>query len=409
MRESRIKTLVLFRKYTKWLGYYDDWLDSFSAASEFDVTSLNICDAGDVKRLRRCIRETELTILLHSTNGDTTAYLEPLVGVLGDRVGLLVSFIGDEFNSPGSPIAAKRRIFAAIEPDIIATQLPRKAGDYLFGDLVRLKVISLPHALNPDVFQPRILQQDRPIDIGVRAGLYPPHIGDQDRNLLNDYFRSHPFKPSLAVDISTRKLVRKDWAKFLNRSKGTIGSEAGSWYLDRDDTIVEQIRAYAVRQRKSKGLMIPIDSRLQRIGHKLPWSIRATLRRLMRWGPLQHETAVNDTLPFDEVFERFFSGKPRCPVYSKCISSRHFDAIGTRTVQILLPGRYNDILFPDRHYIELAPDYSNIADVIKRFSDVTYREAMTTEARQYAMAEHTYAHRLSALRKAVETPREIST
>ena len=408
MRESRIKTLVIFRSYTKWLGYYDDWLDSFSAAPEFDVTSLNICNVGDARRLRRFIREAELTVLLHSTNADTTAHLEPLVNVLKDRAGLLVSFIGDEFNSPGSPISAKRRILAAIEPDIIASQLPLEAGDYLFGDLVRLRVISLPHALNPEMFQPRVRQQDRPVDIGVRAGLYPPHIGDQDRNRLHEYFGSHLFDPSLKVDISTRKLVRKDWAKFLNRSKGTVGTEAGSWYLDRDDETVERIRAYAVRQHRGKGLMIPIDSRVQRVGHKLPWPIRAALRRLMRRGPLQHETAVNDTLPFDEIFEHFFSGKPRCPVYSKCISSRHFDAIGTGTVQILLSGRYNDILFPDRHYIELAPDYSNIADTMERFSDASFREAMANEARQYVMAEHTYAHRLSALREAVEAPRVVS-
>ena len=407
MRESRIKTLVIFRRYTKWLGYYDDWLDSFSTAPEFHITGLNICKASDVRRLRRSIREAELTVLLHSTNADTTAYLEPLKTVLQDRAGSLVSFIGDEFNSPGSPVSAKRRILAAIEPDIIASQLPIEAADYLFGDLVRLKVTSLPHALNPDVFQPRVRQQDRPVDIGVRAGLYPPHIGDQDRNRLHEYFRSHPFNPALMVDVSTRKLVRKDWAKFLNRSKGTVGSEAGSWYLDRDDATVERIRAYAARQHRARGLMIPIDSRLQRIGHKLPWPIRAALRRLMRRGPLQHETAVNDTLPFDEIFEHFFSDKPRCPVYSKCISSRHFDAIGTGTVQILLSGRYNDILIPDRHYIELAPDYSNIADAMERFSDASYREAMANEAREYVMAEHTYARRLSALREAVETRGEV--
>ena len=407
MRESRIKTLVLFRAYTKWLSYYDDWLDSFLAAPDFEVTSLNICNADARRRLRRLIKEAELTVLLHSTNADTITYLEPLSTVLQDRVGSLVCFVGDEFNNPGSPISAKRRVFGAIEPDVIATQLLVEAGEYLFGDLVRLKVVSLPHGLNPDVFQPRNRQRDRPIDIGVRAGKYPPHIGDGDRNYLHDYFSSHAFKSAPNVDISTRRLVRKDWAAFLNRCKGTVGCEAGSWYLERDDATVEAIRAYTARQFKPKGLMIPIDSRLQRLGHKLPWAIRASLRRLMRRGPLQHETAVNDTLPFNEVFERFFAGKSRCPVYSKCISSRHFDAIGTGTVQVLLSGRYNDILIPDRHYIALSPDYSDITDVMERFSDVSYREAIANEARQHVLAEHTYARRIAALRVAIEAPRGV--
>ena len=409
MRESRIKALVLFRTYTKWLSYYDDWLDSFSAAPDFEVSSLDICSADAGRRLRRLVKEAELIVLLHSTNADTAAYLEPLATVLQDRAGWLVSFVGDEFNSPGSPITAKRRVFGAIEPDIIATQLTTEAGEYLFGDLARLKVISLPHGLNPDAFRPRNKQRDRPIDIGVRAGLYPPHIGDQDRNRLHEYFNSHSFNPALVVDVGTRKLVRRDWAAFLNRCKGTVGSEAGSWYLDRDDTTVEQIRAYATQKFKSKGLMIPIDSRLQRLGHKLPWPIRAALRRMMRRGPLQHETAVNDALPFDDIFEQFFADKSRCPAYSKCISSRHFDAIGTGTVQILLSGRYNDILIPGRHYIELAPDYSNIADAMERFSDVSYREAIANEARQHVMAEHTYARRLSDLRAALEAPADLAT
>ena len=409
MRESRIKTLVLFRTYTKWLSYYDDWLDSFSAVPDFEVTSLNICSADAGRRLRRLVKEAELIVLLHSTNADTTGYLEPLATVLQDRAGLLVSFVGDELNSPGSPISAKRRVLGAIEPDVIASQLLVEAGEYLFGDLVRLKVISLSHGLNPDVFQTRNRQRDRPIDIGVRAGRYPPHVGDEDRNRLHDYFAAHDFGPKLTVDISTRKLVRRDWAAFLNRCKGTVGCEAGSWYLERDDATVEAIRAYTARQFKPRGLMIPIDSRLQRLGHKLPWPVRAALRRVMHRGPLQHETAINDTLPFDEVFERFFAGKPRCPVYSKCISSRHFDAIGTGTVQILMSGRYNDILIPEQHYISLAPDYSNITDVMERFSDVSYREAIANEARQHVMAEHTYARRLSDLRAALEAPADLAT
>ena len=407
MRESRLKTLVLFARYTTRLSYYDDWLDAFSTAPDFAVSKLNICDRDAGRRLRQLVKEVELIVLLHSTNGDTTIYLEPLATALQDRTGLLLSFVGNELNLPGSPIAAKRRVLRAIEPDVIASQLPVEAGEYLFGDLARLKVISLPHGLNPDVFRPRTPQRDRPIDIGVRAVRYPPHLGDEERNRLHACFESHAFNPSLIVDIGTQRLTRREWAAFLNRCKGTVSSEAGSWYLERDDATVEAIRAYTARQFASKGLMIPNDSPLRRLAHKLPWPIRAALRHIMRGGPIRHESTVNETLPFDEVFERFFAGRPRCPVYSKCISSRHFDAIGTGTVQIMLSGRYNDILTPDRHYIALALDYSNITDVMERFADVSYREAIANEAHQHVMAEHTYASRLATLRAAVETPKDL--
>ena len=407
MHESQLKTLVLFARYTTRLSYYDDWLDAFSTAPDFAVSSLNICDGDAGRRLRQLVKEAELIVLLHSTNGDTTIYMEPLATVLQERAGQLLSFVGNELNLPGSPIAAKRRVLGVIEPDVIASQLLVEAGEYLFGDLARLNVISLPHGLNPDVFRPRNPQRERPIDIGVRAVRYPPHLGDEDRNRLHACFDSHDFNRSLIADIGTQRLTRRDWAAFLNRCKGTVSSEAGSWYLERDDSTVEAIRAYTARQFASKGLVISNDSPLRRLGHKLPWPIRAALRHVMRRGPIRHESAVSETLPFDEIFERFFADKPRCPVYSKCISSRHFDAIGTGTVQIMLSGRYNDILTADRHYIALAPDYSNITDVMERFADVSYRETIANEARQHVMAEHTYATRMTALRAAVETPKDL--
>ena len=402
MRESRLKTLVLYASYTTRLSYYDDWLDAFSTAPDFAVSSLNICGSGVRRRLRKFVRDAELIVLLHSTNGDTTIYLEPLAHVLRDRRGMLLSFVGNEVNLPGSSIAEKRRVLGVIEPDVIASQLMLEAGEYLFGDLVRWKVISVPHGLNPDAFARRISQLGRPVDIGVRAVRYVPHLGDQERNRLHDYFDAHAFRPSLVVDIGTQHLTRGAWAAFLNRCKGTVSTEAGSWYLERDDATVEAIRAYTARKFASGAWTIPNDSPLRRLGHKLPSPVRAALRYLMRRGPIRHESAINESIPFDEIFERFFAGTPRCPAYGKCISSRHFDAIGTGTVQILLAGRYNDILNADEHYISLEPDYSNITDVMERFSDVSCREAIANEALQHVMVEHTYAKRMVALRAAME-------
>jgi hypothetical protein len=401
MRESRMRTLVLYAHYTTRLSYYDDWLEALVAAPGLDATALNICAPGIARELRRQLPEADLTILLHSTNGDTTLYLEPIVGHLRDRPGRLVSFVGNEVNLPGSPMAQKRRILSEISPDFIATQLLAEAGEFLFGDLVRHKVISVPHALNPRAFQPQVQQAMRPIDIGVRAARYIPHLGDNCRNQVHDFFAEHPFDSSLAVDIGTQRLDRSGWAEFLNRCKGTVSTEAGSWYLERDDRTVEAIREYVVSANKGKGLIIRNDSAMRRLGHKLPWPLRAALRRVLVRGPIRHESLANEALPFEDVFDQFFKCRPRCPAYSKCISSRHFDAIGTKTVQIMLPGRYNDILKADQHYIALAPDFSNIQDVMKRFRDLSHRETMANQTHEYAMAEHTYDRRITALCNAV--------
>jgi len=116
---------------------------------------------------------------------------------------------------------------------------------------------------------------------------------------------------------------------------------------------------------------------------------------------LRHEVTVNEELPFAEVHARFFAGRPRPPVYGKCISSRHFDAIGTKTCQIMLRGRYNDILEADRDYIALAPDFANLEDAVARFRDARYRQAMVDAAYERALAAHTYRHRIDRVADAV--------
>ena len=70
--------------------------------------------------------------------------------------------------------------------------------------------------------------------------------------------------------------------------------------------------------------------------------------------------------------------------------------------EILLEGRYYDILVPDEHYLEFALDNSNIDEVIQHFKDLVERRRIMETAYMFVMQGHTYAHRVAALREAVE-------
>lgn len=392
MRESRIRLLALYAQYTSRLSYNDDWLDAFRNYPGFASTAVNIVTA-EPGALRSATKNSDAIVLLHSTNGDTTDYLEPFVSVLADRRVPLLSFVGNEVNLPGSPISAKRRIFGKIRPDWIATQLLEEAGRFLFGDVAEKSVVAIPHALNPDVFRTTRGIDQRSIDLGVRLSRYLPHLGDDDRNRLADAFARLGAQGRLKVDISNARLDRSGWSEFLNQCRGTIATESGSWFLERDDATVDAIRAF-VRDKSGRGLVIANDSPLRKLGHKLPWRARMILRRMLRSGPVRHEALVNEQISFDDVHRRFFAGRERAPVYGKCISSRHFDAIGTRTCQIMFRGRFNDILEADRHYLALEDDFSNLDDVLRRLSDLTVRRGIVEEAYAHVTSAHTYAHRM---------------
>lgn len=398
---SEVRTAVLHVDYGSRASYYDDWLEAFCEAPGFRVTPFNLVRRDQRRRLARSIAGFDLVVLLHSVTADSLIYAEKCRAILQDRTGRLLSFIGNEVNLPGAPLGPKIAFLKSIQPDFVATQLLQKSGDYLYAEVKGSCVIAVPHALNPAAFQPLTSQADRPIDIGTRSFKYLALIGDDDRNRIHDFFENGTFKPPLRVDVATsQRFKRRDWAAFLNRCKATISTEAGTWWLEPDDRTILRIRDWLNSPRDGLDrITIRSDSKLRRMGHLLPWAVKQRLRPLLSRGPIRHEVFTHEAIDFDTVYKKFFKDTPKSPESGKCVSSRHFDAIGTKTCQIMFPGRFNDILKADEHYIALTPDFSNIDDVLERFRDPIFRQAMADRSYEYVLDQHTYAHRLSSIRK----------
>jgi hypothetical protein len=75
----------------------------------------------------------------------------------------------------------------------------------------------------------------------------------------------------------------------------------------------------------------------------------------------------------------------------KCITSRHFEAIGAHACLVSYPGHYNGILKPE-HYITLDRNHANLAEVKERVLSDSQR--IVTAAREYLCDEHTHRHRV---------------
>jgi hypothetical protein len=395
MRDSRMRVLVGYAHYTDRLSYYDDWLDAFTGSSRFEAIPLNVVASSTKHRLPGLLRNVDAVVLLHSTNGDTVAYLEPHAEAFARRNVPLLTFVGNEVNIPGSPIADKRRLFKIIKPDYIATQLLLDAGRYLFDDVARRGVVAIPHALNTAAYRPVRSPDGRQLDIGARAARYLPHLGDNDRNRLLQWFGENGPARGLNVEISDKRLDRKGWAEYLNNCKATVATEAGGWFLEKDDATVNAIREHILSN--SSGYVIKNDSAIRWLGHRMPWWVRSMLRSTLWSGPIKHEAVVNERIDSDKILHRFFAGRERPPLYSKCISSRHFDAAGTKTCQIMFRGRFNDILVADEHYIALESDFSNIETVLATFHDSPKRQEIAERAYDLVLSGHTYPQRMQQI------------
>ncbi len=87
----------------------------------------------------------------------------------------------------------------------------------------------------------------------------------------------------------------------------------------------------------------------------------------------------------------------RPEVSGKAISSRHFEPMGTKTCQFLLEGDYNGILRPEEHYVAVRRDLSDVDEAARRFRDDGDRQEIADRAYEYALSEHTYAHRVESI------------
>ncbi len=354
LKRREIKGLLLYvdQSRTSRLSYNDDWVDAIIKYSPVSFDAWNLADRKSRFSIIPKLRKYELIILLHSTNSNSASINPILAKALLYRKGKLVIFVGNEYKL----MPDKMKLIQKMDADYVVSQCPLDVAEWMYTG-TDAKVISLPHALNPDVYKPVVSHRKREIDIGGRYYGYPWYLGDCDREAIHEFFLAHMNKLKLNISSDPKDRFQRDgWVNFLNRCKGTISTEAGTSFLERDDHTRNLVNAF------------------------------------MKKTP---------EVTFEEIQKRFFSHH-NSVVSGKVVSSRHFDAIGTKTCQIMFPGRYNDILKPDEHYIALNRDFSNIVDVLKRFQDDEYRMNMVDNVREYVMDSHTHRHRIEKLFNAIE-------
>ena len=371
------RALVGYVHYPETLSYAQDWLDAFTREPALDVVAANLATPVGRRKVRREAKAADLVVLLHTVIGNSLDPVRRCRDAVIERRGPLVAFVANEVSLPGQPLAEKIAMLRELDPQFVATQLLLETGEHLYGTL-GAKVVAVPHALNPVAYRPEITNRERAIDIGFRGARYLPQIGDDERNRIIDYFAEARFDPPLRTDVRTDvSYDRRGWAQFLNRCKGIIGAEAGALEVTADDEHLASGRG--------------LRTRLRPIHRYLPRRVKTALRRASNvLAPESSESSTSHT-PKQ-------SGAGRS---GKCVSSRHFEAIGTETCQILFPGRYNDLLVADEHYLCLETDFSNIDDVLARFRDDDVRSEIVRVAREWALEHHTHRHRVRALLDAV--------
>lgn len=329
------------------LGYVNDWLEAFVEHPKIEA---NLCDMSNLigfKRMRRRMKDFQLIVILHSAVGDTVSLLSKTSHWLHERIGKLVVFPGNEYDLMNQKTAFIR----AAGADYVCTQLPAESGKFVYGSSTGAKVLSLPAALNADIYHARGVGQ-RIFGIGFKGAQYPKWLGDSERNDFVQLLQKRKSSTEDSISIGTGNVDRHKWGGFLRSCRTVAGAEAGTYFLDPSGRIMEEAKLIAEQNPE-----------------------------------YNHEQIINNAI--SKVDCRYVSGK--------VISSRHFEAIGTQTGQILIEGSYNGILIPDVHYVAVKKDMSNLDEKLRELEDEDRMASLIRAASDLISSRHTYRHRVDEL------------
>jgi hypothetical protein len=208
----------------------------------------------------------------------------------------------------------------------------------------------------------------RPNDVIYRASNLPYWFGlhGQMKHRIGEESSRAARRLGLEANISTRyaDVITGDaWFDFLMSGRAVIGAESGSSAIDRRGEIQTSIRAMLVEE---------------------------------------------PDLTFDDVVQRLPPGWDGHQLTA--ISPRHFEAIVTKTAQILVRGRFSGVLSANDHYIPVDPDLSNLEAALEQSRDPQALTAMTECAYEeiYRSGRYTYERFAQQLAAVIDTSEAVA-
>lgn len=348
----KLRVLLLCNKPTQndAAGTVLDHLSAFSLYSRHTLYTLsNIGDFPEPLNLG----QFDVLIIHYSLSLLNTYYLSATAKkAIRDFKGLKVIFIQDEY----------RQIYRIIESlnflkvDVLFTCFSEQEMDKIYPatalpDVIKVSNLTgyIPERLLHQV-SPRI--QDRCLPVGYRARQLPfwyGELGFEKWDIVTQWHKHVP-ETVLRSDLSYKERHRiygDRWISFVTGCKAMLGVESGASVMDFTGELEKTVEHYQCR----------------------------------------HPKAL-----FHEVQRKFFSEQEGLYTLNQ-ISPRCFEAIALKTALVLYEGHYSGILIPDRHYIMLKKDFSNIDSVVNVLQSDAFLQAMVDRAYEEIALNPAYHYR----------------
>ncbi len=330
------------------LSYQAGWPNAFHSSEYFDTSFVNLAEhrakvAAKLIYLLHGNHNIDACICLHSVFSNSCNIRREIKRVLRNASATKVYFLGNEYKL----MPEKLDLIREINAKLVFTQ----SNNY---DVINLYKANLPCSvkympscgIDPSIFFCTTKYDDRDIDVGYRSYRSPLYIGNNERAEISTYFSAYCKQHNLSADISLEPKDRftiLEYARFLNRCKFQLGSEAGGDYYEITDETRNKINKYDESQQSD----------------------------------------------WENIYSVFFKDR-KDKLKLRAISGRITEAAACGSVQILFEGDYCGYMQPDKHFISLKKDFSNIKEVQKKMNNLDLIDEIRQNAIDMTLKFFTY-------------------
>lgn len=267
--------------------------------------------------------------------------------------GFKILFVQDEYE--GTETA--RLWMDQLRFDLVYTCVPEESLDYVYP-ASRFPAVEFLPTLTGYVPEDEDLERytvplpERKTVIGYRGRILPFIYGDlgREKYLIGREMKRIAESRGLPIDIEvddSKRIYGSKWYEFLGSSRATLATESGANVFDFDGSLKEGIAQACL---------------------------------------------ANPQIEYDEVASNFLRGHEG-RVRMNQISPKVFEAIRLRTALILFEGEYSGVVRPDKHFIPLKKDFSNVDEVFEKLMDDEFLEALTTRAYREIIESGQFSYR----------------
>ncbi len=317
-----LNVLLLCDQCARHIGTVEDHIQAFLTRSRHNVLAL---DARGGATIDLDLDRFDVVVTHYSVAIGYPGHVPaPLAARIRTYSGTKIAFLQDEYRWIDASASAIRDLGIDVLFTVTNPEVTRKIYHHPWFDDVRIEHTLTGFVPEDLCNHPPPAFEDRRIDVGYRARKLPAWLGEaaQEKWMIGERFAADAEAHGLTCDISSReadRLYGDAWIDFLGNCRAVLGSESAISAFDFDGTLKDAVDAHE----------------------------------------RQHPDAS-----FEEVQAALLDGIDGRHGAIRVISPRVFEAAALKTLMILYPGSYSDVLEPWRHYVPLDRDHGNMDEVV---------------------------------------------